>query len=99
MKTTTSNWLTKNEKIRYGLRLVIGDQQYEEKKDAAKLHHISSLSQRFSSVKARAREFIEFQKMNRDSEDDLVFANIDTNEIVVYLTIVETAVILVSGIF
>jgi len=50
-------------------------------------------------VKARAREFIEFQKMNKDLEEGIAFANIDTNEIVIYLTIVETAVILVSGIF
>ena len=71
MKTTTSSWISKSEKIRYGLRLVIGEVETEAKKDAAKKSHITELQKKIDVVKTRAKEFIEYQQMNSKAEDEL----------------------------
>lgn len=41
MKTTTRNWVSENKRVKYGLKLVIGEA--EEVTDVAKDHHVSGL--------------------------------------------------------
>lgn len=41
MKTTTKHWVMENKRIKYGLKLVIGEA--EEVSDAAKDTHVSGL--------------------------------------------------------
>lgn len=49
MKTTTSHWIKDNKRIKYGLRLVIGDA--EEVKDVATDKNISTLQEKVIIIK------------------------------------------------
>ena len=47
----------------------------------------------------KAKEFSKFQEMSRKVEDELSTENLKINERVVLITIVQTVVILLSGIY
>jgi hypothetical protein len=47
----------------------------------------------------KAREFSKFQEMSRKDEDELSTENLKINERVVIATVIQTVVILLSGIY
>ncbi|EGR34091.1 hypothetical protein IMG5_024300, partial [Ichthyophthirius multifiliis] len=98
-KTTTSHWVKENKFIRYGIKLIVGEQEQQELKNAAKEEHINKLQQKVSLVQVRSKEFLDYQALNSRLEDDLTTQNVVVNDRVVLFTIIETIIILGSGIF
>ncbi|KRX02322.1 hypothetical protein PPERSA_09939 [Pseudocohnilembus persalinus] len=84
LKTTTSHLFSSNKRIKYGLKLVIGE---PEEVDAAKGKDITGLNKQIKDISKTSKEFIKYQEMQREQEDKLSESNLKVNDRVVYATV------------
>ena len=98
MTTTTSHWLKENAKIKFGIRIKVGD-DYSDHSETAKEGHVTNVHTRAKQLKLKTEEFIKMQDLNRDQEDAMTEENYLINKRVVLATVIQTVVILVSGIY
>eukprot|EP00825_Cyclidium_porcatum_P021270 TRINITY_DN23776_c0_g1_i1.p1 TRINITY_DN23776_c0_g1~~TRINITY_DN23776_c0_g1_i1.p1 ORF type:complete len:218 (-),score=47.32 TRINITY_DN23776_c0_g1_i1:239-892(-) len=97
VQTTTSHWLKENAKIRYGLRLQVGE--IYDTQNAVTNKELLELQKKMQLAQSKANDFIKYQDMQRKEEDELSSANLSINERVVIFTVLQTIIILASGIF
>jgi len=89
-------WIDKRSQVRFEIRISNGEHNYE---DLAKKEHLSNLQVMIMKIKDHCDDFIKMQEQNREDESTQVEQNQNVNERVIYTTLFQTVVILVSGVY
>lgn len=89
-------WNKERKKTRFSLKLLGGESNYD---DLARRDHLTQLQLLILKLKEHAEDFIKMQEKNREDESVQVEQNQNVNERVIYTTVFQTLIILVSGLY
>mmetsp|Transcript_8422 Transcript_8422/g.9125 ORF Transcript_8422/g.9125 Transcript_8422/m.9125 type:complete len:210 (-) Transcript_8422:122-751(-) len=97
MVTTTSHWIKANKKVKMSLKLDIGESVNTE--ELVKGSDMSSLGLAILKINNSTKDLIKNQEFNRDKEADFREESESLNSRIVWCTLLQTAVVLLSGIW